>query len=512
MRIAIAGIHNEASTFSMHRADADFFELTRGQELVDHYRFPERIGAETVADVDWVPVLRATSGASGPIIPEAYDAFVEEIVDGLRAALAAGPLDGVYLDNHGAVAVDGRDDAEETFLEAIREVVGPDVVISASMDTHGNLSERHAALLDLVAVHRHAPHIDLLETRDRAVRNLIDVIRRGTKPAKVHVRVPILLPGERTSTAVEPGTSVFGALIPAIERYGVIDAGLTVGFFWADEPRCSSGLVVTAWDEAAAIACATDIAERYWAARDGFVIVAPHSGSFGEGLDAAVAGAARPVFISDAGDNVTAGASGDITAALAETFERTDLDGLRILFGGLTDAPATAAALAALDADGPGATLELAVGAGLDDRFAPPVRKVWTVERAVQDAASADAASAGGADAPRVGALLRSVSGGVDVSVVVQAERTPFVAPGDPGFPPGVLKDLAYIDPTGYDVVVVKNGYLFPSQAALAGTVFMAITPGGTDLDHDRLAFSRVERPVYPLDTDFTPDLTPVVL
>lgn len=497
MRIAIAGIHNEASTFSLHRADEAFFELTRGQELVDHYDFPNRIGAETVADVEWVPVLRATSGASGPILPEVYDAFEREILDGLTRAVAAGPLDGVYLDDHGAVAVEGRDDAEEGFVEKVRAVVGEDCVISASMDTHGNLSTRHADAIDLVAVHRHAPHIDLLETRDRAVRNLIEVIRRGTKPVKVHVRVPILLPGERTSTAVEPGRTVFGALIPAIERHGVIDAGLTVGFFWADEHRCASGLVVTAWDEDAAIACAREIASRYWDAREGFVIVSEHSGTWAEALDFVESGAARPVFVSDAGDNVTAGASGDLTAALTETLAAVTAGRLvdtSFLFGSVTDAVAFDAALAA----GVGATLELAVGAGLDDRYAPPVRGDWTVLRTVE-----------GAPGEGVVGVLVGMGG---VHVMLQPGRTPFVANGDPGFPPGVLRQNAWIEPDGYDVVVVKNGYLFPSQVERAGSAFMAITPGGTDLDVARLSHHRVERPVYPLDTDFTPDLTPTVL
>ena len=63
MRIGIAGIHNAASTFSQHRADTDFFELTRGAELVAHYRLDERIGAAATDGIEWIPFLRATSGA-----------------------------------------------------------------------------------------------------------------------------------------------------------------------------------------------------------------------------------------------------------------------------------------------------------------------------------------------------------------------------------------------------------------------------------------------------------------
>lgn len=500
MRIAIVGLHNEASTFSAHRADASFFAQTRGAELVAHYRMEERLGADAIAGVEWVPVLRATAGASGPVLVETYDAFEREIVDGLASAVAEAPLDGVYLDIHGAVAVEGRDDAEERFVGAIREVVGPDAVLSASMDTHGNISSRLAGLLDLIAVHRHAPHIDLLDTRDRAIRLLIEVLRDGRRPALVHVRVPLLLSGEFTSTAVEPGRSVFAALEPAIARHGVLDAGMVVGFAWADEPRCAAAVVVSGWDADAARACAAELAAGLWRAHEDFAIVSEHSGSWGDALDFVASGAARPVWVSDSGDNVTAGGSGDLTVALTETLARVDageLGDTRFLFGAVTDAAALAAAASA----GVGAVRTLDIGATIDTRFTPPVRRAWTVERFV------------GPDESPVAAVLRSEgpSHG-SVSVVVEAERSPFAAVDDPGFPPGVLAHPAFVEPDGYDVVVVKNGYLFPSQVARAASSFMAITPGGTDLDPERLSYERLERPIFPLDTGFEPDLTPQLL
>jgi microcystin degradation protein MlrC len=71
---------------------------------------------------------------------------------------------------------------------------------------------------------------------------------------------------------------------------------------------------------------------------------------------------------------------------------------------------------------------------------------------------------------------------------------------------------LAYTDVSPYDVVVVKNGYLFPNQRETSGSEFMAFTPGGTDLDFDRVHFERVWRPIFPLDRDFEADLAPRVL
>ncbi|SMH50405.1 Microcystin degradation protein MlrC, contains DUF1485 domain [Rathayibacter oskolensis] len=488
MRIAIVGVHIESSTFTAHVTTESDFSFRRGQELVESFPFAEWLGEETAAQIEWVPVVHAVTGASGPIDPVLFDALLEEIRETLTAA---GPVDGVYLPIHGAATVLGREDAEEALVGLVRDVVGPGPVLSASMDPHGNLSETLAGLVDLAACHRHAPHIDHLLTRERAVQNLVATIRRGTKPAKAWVRIPVLLPGERTSTVVEPGRSVFGRLLPAIVDHGVLDANLYIGFAWADEPRCAASAFVTGDDAEAALACAEELARAYWDAREDFAIVVDHVGSFAEALDFVDSGAPAPVVISDSGDNVTAGGSGDLTYALHETMARPLTQRRRILFTGITDPAAVAEAVAA----GAGATLTLSIGAGLDPRHGGPVAGPWRVVSLVPSLVG---------DPEPVGALLR----GRGVDVLVQRSRSAFIAPGDPAFPPGVQKDGAWIDPTGYDAVVVKNGYQFPTQLAVANSSFLALTPGGTDLDPERIRFTRVHRPLFPLDRDFPVDLT----
>jgi microcystin degradation protein MlrC len=492
MRIAIAGMHSEESTFSMHRAGPTFYEVSRGEEMLPQYEFAARLG-DVVEGVEWVPTVRAMGAASGPVLPEVYDAIESET----RAALLAGaPYDGVYLEMHGAMNVLGRPRAEERYVRMVREAVGPDAVISLSMDTHGNFSEELAGLVDLAACHRHAPHIDNLVTRDRAVTNLIATIRLGRRPVKAWVRVPVLLPGERTSTVTEPAKSIFGAVLPAIERYGVLDANLWVGFAWADEDRNAAAVLVTGYDEAAAAACASEIAESYWAAREDFVIVTDHSGSWDAAMDFVLEGATRPVFVSDAGDNTRAGGSGDVTYALDSAKRSAALRdaSISVLFAGIVDEPAFRAAVAA----GAGATLDLAIGARVDRRYAQPVAGNWVVESFID----------GLFGEGQVGAILRDGN----VSVIVQRQLAPFVGKADPSSPQFRWEGCIHTDTSAYDVVVVKNGYQFPSQLAAAGSSFMAITPGGTDLDFQRLQFTNVWRPIFPLDEDFTPDLSATIV
>lgn len=492
MRIALAGFGAESSTFAPHRMSLPNFDVKRGEALLALYDLAAWVPG---TDVEWLPVMRAHGGAGGPIVPEVFDAFVDEIVAGITAL---GALDGVYIDLHGAAHVDGRDRAEEELLGKIRAAVGEKTVISMSMDTHGNFSEELAGYIDLAVCFRHAPHIDAQATRERAVQKLVEVLRDGRRPLKAWVRVPVLLPGERTSTLVEPARSVFGGLLPAIERYGVVDASLWVGFAWADEPRNAAAVLVTGFEEAAVLKCAEEIARAYWDARDDFVIVADHSGSWDEALDFALTGPAAPLFISDSGDNVSAGATGDTTYALACTLEREDVAaaGIKILFAGLTDPESVRAAEAA----GVGGEIDRAVGAAVDNRFAPPVARTWQVVRLIEGLYEGEGV---------VAAVL--AAGGVHV--MVQLGRSYFVPPSVLGPMTGRrLPGHAWFPIEGYDVVVVKIGYLFPGMIEAAGSWFMAITPGGTDLDAERLAFQRVWRPIFPLDTDFVADLTPTIL
>src|SRR5690606_13940601 len=128
----------------------------------------------------------------------AYDSLVGVTLEMLKANL---PYDGLFFDIHGAMSVEGLDDPEGDFITKVREVVGFETIISISMDLHGNVSLVLAENSDLITCYRMAPHEDALQSKKRAVENLLDRLESGKgKPAfKAWIPVPILLPGEKTS-------------------------------------------------------------------------------------------------------------------------------------------------------------------------------------------------------------------------------------------------------------------------------------------------------------------------
>ena len=109
-------------------------------------------------------------------------------------------------------------------------------------------------------------------SNQKILANLRQLSARGHP---IRVRIPVILPGERTSTLVEPGKSVYASLGESDPVSGILDASLWVGYVWADEPRSSASVVVTGADPANVRREAEKIARRYWDTRKDFAFGAP---------------------------------------------------------------------------------------------------------------------------------------------------------------------------------------------------------------------------------------------
>ena len=301
MRVAIGGIATECCTFSPLLNQLDYFRVRRGDDLLAGYPFLQQWEA------DYIPTIQARAIPGGSVAASAYQTLKNEFLDLLRAA---GPLDGLYLDMHGAMNVEGMDDAEGDWIAAAREIVGEDCLISASFDLHANISQREIDNLDMLTTFRTAPHVDVEETREKAFTMLMTCLREGIRPQMAYIPVPVVLPGEKTSTEWEPGLSLYAPL-PEIDQIpGLMDASVFVGYVWADEPRAHATIVVTGTDTDVIHQEAVKLAQAFWDIRQDFRFGVP-AGEIDECIQWALAAPEQPVFISDSGDNPTAGGVGD---------------------------------------------------------------------------------------------------------------------------------------------------------------------------------------------------------
>ncbi|MFI6677203.1 M81 family metallopeptidase [Kribbella sp. NPDC050470] len=479
LRIGIAGIAIESSTFSPHRSTLDDFRVTRGAELLARYAFLSP-GSELTEGVEWVPLLHAVAVPGGPVTEDTYEQLAGEIFDRLRTA---GPLDGVFIDFHGAMTVLGRTDIEAEFVAGIREFVGPSTLLSASMDLHGNVSRSLAETLDLITCYRKAPHTDAWDTRERAARNLVARLRSGGRPQKAWVQVPVLLPGEKTSTRINPAKRIY-AMVDDVEAMdGVLDAAIWVGYAWADEPRCQAAVVVTGDDADVITKQAKRLADAYWDAHDEFEFVAP-TGTLEECVERAVASTARPFFISDSGDNPTAGGAGDTSWTLDALLRMPAITSsdLTTIYAAIVDPEVTAAATKA----GVGATIDVHLGGKIDSVPCGPVPLTAQVS-ALDPTNAAVALSTGG------------------LHIIVTTHRKPYHLESD-------FTALG-LSPRDADLVIVKIGYLEPELYTMSADWLLALTPGGVNQDLLSLGHHAIARPMYPFDPNMqSPELNPVLL
>jgi len=465
MRIAVGGLHVECSTYNPVLVRPADFTVLRGRQLIEapYFRFLRDYPA------DFLPTVHARAIAGGPVARDVYEALKGELVAGVAAAA---PLDGVYLAMHGAMFVEGLEDAEGDCLAAIRDAVGPDCRIAASYDLHGNVTQAVVDAIDIFAAYRTAPHIDVEATMRRSVGMLTRALTAGPAPFVVWQPVPVVLPGERTSTEGEPAKRLYATLDAIDAKPGVWDASLMVGYVWADEPRATAAAVLTGTDAAVLAAEAAALAAAYWDAREDFDFGAP-TGSIAECVGRAMASDARPFVIADSGDNPTGGGVGDRPDVLRELLRR---GAQGVILAGIADRAATERAYAA----GVGARISLSVGASLDPAGGPPVA-IEGVVRFLAEAADP--------------AEWRAVIEAAGVALVLTARRRPF-------------HNLANftalgLDPARADIVVVKSGYLSPEISALAAADMMALSPGVVDQDIRRLVRRRKTRPTFPFDSGF---------
>lgn len=470
MKIAIGGIATESCTFSTLPTRLEDFRITRQDDASFSELYPF---LNKYDDVEFVGTITAKAMPGGPVEPSAYETIKQDLLTQLKDK---GPFDGVYLDMHGAMNVADRDDAEGDWMTAIRDIVGDDCLISASYDLHGNVSERIMGALDIITGYRTAPHIDYLETRERAMALLIRCLRDGIRPKKAFVKIPIGLPGEKTSTEWEPGMSIYRDLLSLMDHPEVMDVTLQIGYVWADEPRMTACAIAIGTNEKALQTAAIQLANSYWEKRAEFEFGVPAM-SVDDCIQRAMKDDVKPVLISDSGDNPTAGGVGDVTYFLERALAIQPDD---LVYASIPDAQAVATCVEA----GIGAVVDLSIGGKHDTRNSKPLSIKGKVDTIKTDDTNTQ--------------VIVKIDG---LRVIITTKRTPFHHRQQ-------FVDLGLM-PEEHEIIVVKIGYLVPELKAMAQKAYLALSPGAVNQDIVRLQYDRIQRPCYPFDMDM--DWSPTV-
>jgi microcystin degradation protein MlrC len=491
MRLALIDIGQETNDFNpvpTTLRDYEAFGIFEGSEIFAKLRGMGQVGGYLAAveqsgrAIESVPIIRAWATAGGRITDEARRFFDARMRDGLKAA---GRIDGLALQLHGACAASGvndargEDDVEGAQVALCREILGPDVPIVMSLDHHGNVTERMVRLSTAIVAHRTQPH-EPFDTGKIGAELLIRTVAGEVRPVMAWRKLRLLSHQEQFLTAKPPMKIWFDraraheaadprvlhiANFPMQPWLDVADGGWAV-------------VVVTDGDRALAERLADEMADLAWSLRAEFQ--KKEAVPVDEAVRMADASPSGVVVLSDTGDTVFGGAAGDsnliLESILRQRIESTALVPLI--------APETVARLIAA---GEGASVTLPVGGTATSFFTP---------------------------LPVTGRVRRIAGGKIVVSGYHQREvdmgRTVVFDVGPATLLASELRGVAGnlpdayrafgIEPRDYKMAVLKTASNFQYFAPIASRVIRVDTRGPGQSDIAGLPWRRVPRPIYPLD------------
>jgi microcystin degradation protein MlrC len=396
---------------------------------------------------------------------------------------SAGKVDAVLLALHGAMVADGESDADGTILERVRDLIGPDRILVASLDLHGNVSPRMAAATDALVAYRTYPHVDQRSRGLHAARLASRAAAGEIHPTQAIARPPLLIHLLAQETEREPMKGLMREMALLDRHPKVLDASLLSGFPYADVAACGPTCVVVTDDDAEfAESLARELGDRLWDSRRQLTAspLAP-----ADAVREALAESRRPVVLVDLGDNIGGGSAADSTVLVQELI-RAGAEGFIVV---LHDPEAVRLCNRA----GVGSSVEIEAG-GKSDQHAPPLRVVGRV-RSIHDGAYIEYR-------PRHGGIRLNDQG---LTAVVEIPGGSFVVLNSLRHPPFSLGQLTSLglDPSAASILVVKAAVAYKAAyAPIAGRIIEADTPGLTAANPARFAYERIRRPILPLDPE----------
>jgi microcystin degradation protein MlrC len=484
MRIAIGGFLHESHSFvprpTTYRdfvEPAGFPPLCQGEALIHSLRRASVPTAGAIAVVEAggatiVPLAWGFANPAGPVQDEAFERIAALNCALLSMALDDGPLDGVYLDLHGAAMVDSFPDAEGELLRRVRAIIGPTLPLTISLDPHANLTEAMVALADAVVPFRTYPHVDMKEAGAQAARLLIDRIRRGRPWERVLRRLDFWIPLGAQCTLAAPMETVMAERSAIAERSGAAELAFCFGFPYADFPDCGPALAVYADTQSEANEVADELLGFINAREREFTQELLPPGSAVTEARLRSTAASGPIVIADTQDNPGGGGHGDTTALLAELVRQNAQGALVCLINDRESA-------AACHAAGEGATISLSLGGKSDGM---PYRCQARVER-LTDGCFTLTGPIGAGNPGNLGPTALINIKGVKVIVVTRKMQA---------LDQAIIRHVG-VEPSSCPILVLKSSVHFRADfGPIADHIIVAVAPGPVVADPATLNFQHV--------------------
>jgi microcystin degradation protein MlrC len=482
-RIAVGGFLHETNTFAPTRATyADFVHgggwpaLAQGADVLRVMR-NINVGLagfiETAEDYGWemVPTISCGASPSAHVTRDAFERIAKVMVDGIKAA---GPLDAVYLDLHGAMVTEHLDDGEGEILARVRQVIGRDLPLVVSLDLHANVTPQMVEYADALIAYRTYPHVDMADTGRACARYLALVLATGKKFAKAFRQLPFLIPISWQCSFDEPCKSIY-AKLAARESDAVPTLSFAPGFPAADFTDCGPSVFAYGVTQADADAAADEIAALIVAHEDDFDgrIFSPDDGvRFAMEL---ATRASKPVIIADTQDNPGAGGDSDTTGMLRALVRNK---ATKAATGVIWDPESAALAHQA----GEGATVMLKLGGKSGIPGDAPYQESFVVEKLSDGKFVASGPYYGGRDMDMGPSACLRIG---DVRVVVSSFKAQLADQA--------MYRFVGVEPTEQSILVNKSSVHFRADfEPIAEKLLICAAPGAMPADTSSLPWTRL--------------------
>ncbi|MDO5613903.1 MAG: M81 family metallopeptidase [Paracoccus sp. (in: a-proteobacteria)] len=493
-RVALAGFVHESNSFAPTPADVAAFEhgggylpVSRGAQILErapglNWQISGGVEYGLAQGWDMVPLVYAAASPSAPVTAQAYHLFAEEIIASVARAHDQRPLDGVFLDLHGAMLAEGENDGEGALIARLRALLGPNVPIAAALDLHGNITPMMVENADLLVGFRTYPHVDMAETGRRCAAGL-GRLMQGERLHKAFRQLDFLIPIAWQSTLMQPGQRLYALA----EQVG---AELFMGFPAADFADCGPSVIAYAETADAAHAACDRVADAVSKAEPEFRGEALSPADAVRRAQAMARDADRPIIIADSQDNPGAGGDSDTTGMLRALIA---LDAQNAAIGLIVDPPAAAMCHQA----GAGASIRLALGGRSGISGDSPLTDQFEIE-ALSDGRLTATGPFYGGTMMELGPSACLRKGGVRI---VLASRKTQMADRE-------MFRFVHINPEDCAILVVKSSVHFRADfQPIAAEILTAAAPGPMPVSPADLPFTAL-RPgirLEPMGIPFTP-------
>src|ERR1700730_2520491 len=323
-RIAVGAFLHETNTFAPTKATYDDFvhgggwpSMARGDDVLGVMRninvgLAGFVEQAEIQGWEMVPTISCGASPSAHVTKDAYERIVKMMIDGIAAA---GRLDAVYLDLHGAMVTEHLDYGEGEVLARVRQVIGKELPLVVSLDLHANVTPEMVEHADALIAYRTYPHIDMADTGRAAAKHLALLLRTKQRFAKAFRQLPFLIPISWQCTNDQPTKSIYQKLA-ALTSDAVPTLSFAPGFPAADFPDCGPSVFAYGKTQADADAAAGEVAKLIIGHEDDFGcrIFTPDEG-VRHAMELATR-ASKPIVIADTQDNPGAGGDSDTTGML----------------------------------------------------------------------------------------------------------------------------------------------------------------------------------------------------